>query len=140
MTDIKQIRSYTLSGSDKDCRTYKMTTKFLSEVLPNERNGHFHYVNRSMKIIGRTLILFKYKGELIGKGIFTEKVEDEEECVGTLYPGYYQVEEGSIQIFKRPIDLDMINSYFEVKSLSRDQIFDLKYLDEINKMIEDYTE
>lgn len=139
MSDIKQIRTYTLSDRDIDCRTYSKTINFLSNVLLNERDGHFHYVNRPIKIEGKTLILFKYKGELIAKGIFSERVEVEEISEGKLYPGYYQVENGSIEIFNSSIDLDTINRYFPVKSLSRDQIFDKKYFDEIFKMIKDFT-
>lgn len=140
MSDVKQIRTYTLSDKDVDCRTYKDTVDFLTNKLFDEkRQGHFHYINQSMKIVGRTLILFKYRGQLIAKGIFTEKVEVEEICEGHVYPGYYQVEKGSVEIFNSYIDLDTINRYFPVKSLNRDQIFHKKYSDEIDKMIEDFT-
>ena len=138
MTEIKQIRTYTLSDEDKDCRTYFKTKEFLSNILFDEREGHLRYMSNSINLIGRTLILFKYRGKLIAKGIFTEKVEYGHLEDG-LYSGYYQVEEDSVEIFNKRIDLDRINKYFEVKSLRRDQIFDLEYLDEINKMIEDYT-
>lgn len=139
MTEIKQIRTYTLSDRDVDCRTYSKTKDFLSNKLLNEREGHFHYINKPIKIVGRTLILFKYKGELIAKGILSECVQVEEISEGKLYPGYYQVEEDSVEIFNSSIDLDTINRYFPVKSLSRDQIFDEKYFDEIFKMIKDFT-
>ena len=138
-SDIKQIRTYTLSDKDVDCRTYEKTLDFLSNKLFNEREGHFHYVNRPIKIEGKTLILFKYKGELIAKGIFSERVEVGEMCEGEFYPGYYQVENGSVEIFNGSIDLDTINRYFPVKSLRRDQIFDKKYFDDIYKMIKDFT-
>ena len=88
----------------------------------------------------KTLILFKYRGKLIAKGIFFEKIDVEELTTnGNVYPGYYQVEKDSIEIFRCPIDLEDINSYFPVKSLSRDQIFDGEYFEEISKMIEDFT-
>ena len=137
--DIEQIRTYTLSDKDADCKTYHDTLDFLSNKLPNEREGHFHYINRPIKINGKTLILFKYKGELIAKGIFSECVEREEISQGKKYPGYYQLEKCSVEIFNSSIDLNTINRYFPVKSLSRDQIFDKKYFDEIFKMIKDFT-
>ena len=137
--DVNQIRTYTLSDSDVDCRTYEKTLDFLSNKLLNEREGHFHYINRPIKINGRTLILFKYKGELIAKGIFSESVERGEMAEGKYYKGYYQVEKGSVEIFNSTIDLDTINRYFPVKSLRRDQIFDEKYHDDIFKMIKDFT-
>ena len=60
-------------------------------------------------------------------------------CNGKIYSGYYQVEKHSIKISSKEIDLDTINSYFPVKSLSRDQIFDEGYWDRIGKMIENFT-
>ena len=139
MNDIKQIRTYTLKDEDEDCKTYKDTVDFLTNKLfDKDRKGHFHYINRPKVINGRTLILFKYRGKLIGKGIFSERVDIEEICNGMLYPGYYQAEKGSIEIFSKQIDLETINTYFPVKSLSRDQIF-RKDHDKIMEMIEDYT-
>ena len=138
MSDIKQIRTYTLFDGDVDCRTYSKTIDFLSNVLINEREGHFHYITNPIKMIGRTLILFKYRGKLIAKGIFSERVDEEEKCNGHLYPGYYQLEKDSIEIFKEGIDLETINTSFYVKSLTRDQIFH-DNSDEIMKMIEDFT-
>lgn len=137
--DVNQIRTYTLSDSDVDCRTYEKTLDFLSNKLLNEREGHFHYKNRPIRINGKTLILFKYKGELIAKGIFSKVVKREERSQGESYKGYYQVEPGSVEIFNSAIDLDIINRYFPVKSLRRDQIFDEKYHDDIFKMIKDFT-
>lgn len=140
MNEIKQIRTYTLSDDDVDCSTYSKTVNFLANVLINEREGHFHYITNPIKIDGRTLILFKYRGKLIAKGIFSKKIDVEELTTnGNVYPGYYQLEKDSIEIFRCPIDLEAINTYFPVKSLSRDQIFDEEYFDEINKMIEDFT-
>ena len=136
--DVKQIRTYTLSDQDVDCTTYEKTLDFLSNKLLNEREGHFHY-NRPIRINGRTLILFKYKGELIAKGIFSKAVKREVKSEGDDYSGYYQVEQGSVEIFNSAIDLDTINRYFPVKSLRRDQIFDEKYHDDIFKMIKDFT-
>lgn len=75
MSEIKQIRTYTLSDKDVDCRTYNDAVNFLSNVLINEREGHFHYINNPIKIDGRTLILFKYRVKLIAKGIFAERVD-----------------------------------------------------------------
>ena len=140
MNDIKQIRTYTLSDKDVDCRTTVKTKDFLSNVLINEREGHFHYISNPIKLVGRTLILFKYRGKLMAKGIFSERVDVEEKTTnGKFYPGYYQVEKDSIEIFKDEVDLETINTYFPVKSLTRDQIFDKKYWDKISEMIEDFT-
>lgn len=84
------------------------------------------------------MILFKYRAKLIAKGIFAERVDVEEISNGHLYPGYYLTEKDSIEIFTDEIDLETLNTYLPVKSLTRDQIF-RKDHDKIMKMIDDYT-
>ena len=61
---IIQIRTVTLSKNDFDCSSYEDAVNFLSNVLINERNCHFHYIRRNINLIGRTLVLFKYNGRL----------------------------------------------------------------------------
>ena len=139
MTEIKQIRTYTLSDKDVDCASKPETVDFLTNVLFNERDGHFHYINNPIKLPGKTLILFKYKGKLIAKGIFLKRVDEEEMCNGYLYPGYYQVQNGSVVIFNEEVDLETLNEYLPVKSLTRDQIFHIRYKDKISEMINDFT-
>ena len=139
--DIKQIRTVTLADSDSDSLTYDDAINFLSNVLMNERDGHFHYIRKNVNLIGRTLVLFKYKGKLIAKGIFIDEVAEKVSIKNENYNGYYLVEKNSIAIFREPISLADFNKYVRnIKSLSRDVIIDLKYLDNVNQMIEDYTE
>ena len=141
MKDIKKICTYTLTDADEDCKTYNDTVDFLTNKLFDEdRQGRFHYKTNPKIVNGKTLVLFKYKGKLIGKGIFSERVDVEEICNGELYSGFYQAEKGSIEIFSRQIDLETINNYFPVKDLKRDRNFDRRYRKKIFEMIEEFTD
>ena len=137
--DIKQIRTVTLENTNHDSLTYDDAINFLSNVLINERKGHYHYIRKNIDLTGRTLVLFKYEGKLIAKGIFCDEGEKHVVINGEEYNGYYLTEKDSIGIFKEPIDLNKLKNYVpNVNSLSRDQIIDLKYLDNIYQMIGDY--
>lgn len=137
--DIKQIRTVTLANTNSDSLTYDDAINFLSNVLINERDGHYHYIRKNIDLTGRTLVLFKYEGKLIAKGIFYDEFAEQVVIKNEQYNGYYLTEKDSIGIFKEPINLKELKKYVpDVKSLSRDQIIDLKYLDEVNQMIEDY--
>ena len=136
--DIKQIRTLTLSDTNQDSLSYDDAVNFLSDVLINERDCHYHYFT-PFNLLGKTLVLFKYKGKLIGKGIIMEKVSEKVIQDGDEYNGYYIVDKDSISIFKEPVGLEELNKYITIRSLSRDQIIDLKYLNEVNKMIEDQS-
>ena len=139
-TDIKQIRTLTLSDTNQDSLSYDDAVKFLSDVLINERDCHYHYFT-PFNLLGKTLVLFKYQGELIGKGIIMEKVSEKVIQDGDEYNGYYIVDKDSISIFKEPVGLEELNKYVnDINTLSRDQIIDLKYLNEVNKMIEDHQD
>ncbi len=139
--DIKQIRTVTLANTNSDSLTYDDAINFLSNVLFNERDGHYHYIRKNIDLIGRTLVLFKYEGKLIGKGIFYDEFEKQIVINGEHYNGYYLTEKDSIGIFKEPIGFDELKKYVpDIKSLNRDQKIDLKYLDKVNQMIEDYIE
>lgn len=147
MADIKQIRTITMVKQDEDCKTLDMTKNFLTKVIFEERDGHFHLKSNPITFRGRTLVLFKYDGVLIGKGIIVDYVEDDiEEAAGEVYDKYVVFEEGSTKIFDMPIVLDELvyakirkESGGYIKSLSRDQIIHIKDLDKINKLIEEHT-
>ena len=137
--NIKQIRTVTLSNTNSDTLTYDDAINFLSNVLINEREGHYHYIRKNIDLIGRTLVLFKYEGKLIAKGIFCDEFEKQVVINNEQYNGYYLTEKDSISIFKESIGLNELKKYIpNVKSLNRDQIIDLKYLDNINQMIDYY--
>lgn len=146
MDEIKQIRTITMVKEDADCKDLPKTKKFLSKVIFEEREGHFHLKSNTITFKGRTLILFKYEGELIGNGIIIDYVDDViEEAAGESYDKYVVFEEGSTQIFDDPIVLDELieakirkQSGGYIKSLSRDQIIHIKDLDKINKLIEEH--
>ncbi len=140
-TGINKIQTLTLSNQDPDCLTYNQTVDFLSNVLINERNCHFHYDRRRpVYFVKNTLILFKYEGKLIAEGIFIDEFRIPESVNGVNYSGYYLVDKDSIEIFKKPIGLNDIQRYVnEVISLNRDQIIDIKYLENINQMIKDFS-
>ena len=139
-TNIKQIRTLTLSDTNQDSLSYDDAVNFLADVLINERDCHYHYFT-PFNLLGKTLVLFKYKGKLIGKGIIMEKVSEKVIQDGDEYNGYYIVDKDSISIFKEPIGLEELNKYVnDINTLSRDQIIDLKYLNEVNKMIEDHQD
>ena len=137
INEIKQIRTVTLTNTDPDCLTYDMTINFLSNLLVNERNCEFHYIRKNINLIGRTLVLFKYGGKLIGKGIFYKEINEPIIVKDVEYNGSFLVEKDSIGIFDNPIDLKELQKYIPyIKTLTRDQIIDIKYLDKINQMIE----
>ena len=137
--NIKQIRTVTLSNTNSDTLTYDDAINFLSNVLINEREGHYHYIRKNIDLIGRTLVLFKYECKLIAKGIFCDEFEKQVVINNEQYNGYYLTEKDSISIFKESIGLNELKKYIpNVKSLNRDQIIDLKYLDNINQMIDYY--
>ena len=138
--EINKIQTLTLSPQDPDCLTYEKTVDFLSNVLINERNCHFHYDRRRpVYFFGKTLILFKYEGKLIAKCMFIDEVTNSETVNGITYKGYYLVDKDSIKIFNEPIGLNDIKRYVEdVRSLNRDQIIDIKYLDNVNQMIKEF--
>lgn len=72
--------------------------------------------------------------------MFIDEFNNPESVNGITYNGYYVVDKDSIEIFNKPIGLNDIKMYVsEVKSLKRDQIIDIKYLDNVNQMIKDYT-
>ena len=138
--DIKQIRTVTLANNNSDSKTYDMAVNFLSNVLINQREGHFHYIRKNINLVGRTLVLFKYEGNLIASGIFLDEFSEKVTIADENYNGYYLVDKDSITIFTDKIDLKTFKKYVPVvKSLNRDQVFDLKYLENINQMIEDFT-
>ena len=138
--DIKQIRTLTLSDTNQDSLSYEDAVNFLSDILINERDCHYHYYT-PFNLLGKTLVLFKYKGKLIGKGIILEKVSEKVIQDGDEYNGYYIVDKDSISIFNEPVGLEELNNYIkDINTLSRDQIIDLKYLNEVNKMIEDHQD
>lgn len=138
--DIKQIRTVTLANNNSDSKTYDMAVNFLSNVLINQRDGHFHYIRKNINLIGRTLVLFKYEGNLIASGIFLDEFSEKVTIADENYNGYYLVDKDSITIFTEKIDLKTFKKYVPiVKSLNRDQVFDLKYLENINQMIEDFS-
>lgn len=137
INNIKQIRTVSLSNKDPDCLTYDMVTNYLSDVLINQRNCHFHYIRRNIDFIGRTLALFKYECKLIGKGILYDEVKEPIVSNGINYNGSLLVEKDSIGVFAEPVDFDELKKYVpNAKTLMRDQIIDVKYLDEINSMVE----
>ena len=138
--EIKQIRTVTLANNNSDSKTYDMAVNFLSDVLINQRDGHFHYIRKNINLVGRTLVLFKYEGNLIASGIFVDEVSKKVSIADENYNGYYLVDKDSITIFTEKIDLKTFKKYVPVvKSLNRDQVFDLKYLENINLMIEDFS-
>ena len=138
--DIKQIRTVTLANTNFDSLTYDDAINFLSNVLINERDGHYHYFKKNINLIGRTLVLFKYEGKLIAKGIFCDEAEKQVEINGENYNGYYLTEKDSIEIFKEPIGLTELKNYVpNIISLSRDQIIDLKYLSNVYQMIDEHV-
>lgn len=138
--DIKKIQTLTLSPQDPDCLTYDKTVDFLSNILINERNCHFHYDRRRpVYFVGNTLILFKYEAKLIAKCVFIDESNSPEMVNGINYKGYYLVDKDSIEIFNQPIGLNDIKRYVgDVKSLNRDQIIDIKYLDNVYQMIDEF--
>ena len=138
-TNIKQIRTLTLSNKDPDSQTIDLAINFLSNTLINRNQCRFHYPT-PFKFEGKTLILFKYQGKLIGKGIIKSNVSEKVVSNGKEYNGYYIFDKNSISIFNKPIGLEELNKYITIRSLSRDQIIDLKYLNEVNKMIEDHQD
>lgn len=138
-TNIKQIRTLTLSNKDPDSQTIDLAINFLSNTLINRNQCRFHYPT-PFKFEGKTLILFKYQGKLIGKGIIKSNVSEKVVSNGKEYNGYYIFDKNSISIFNKPIGLEELNKYIPIRSLSRDQIIDLKYLNEVNKMIEDHQD
>ena len=136
INEIKQIRTVTLANTDPDCLTFEMAINYLSFVLINQRDCKFHYIRRNIDLIGKTLVLFKYGGRLIGKGFFYDEIKEPVVSNGVEYNGSFLVEKDSIGIFDNPIDLKELQEYVpDVKTLTRDQIIDMKYLDEINRMI-----
>ncbi len=138
--EIKQIRTVTLASDNSDSRTYDMAVNFLSNVLINERECHFHYIRKNIDLIGRTLVLFKYEWELIACGIFVDEFSKKITIADENYNGYFVVDKDSIVIFNEKVDLKTFNNYVpDVKSLSRDQIIDLSYLDKIKQMIKDFS-
>ena len=137
--EIKQIRTLTLSNKDPDSQTIDLAINFLSNTLINRNQCRFHYPT-PFKFEGKTLILFKYQGKLIGKGIIKSNVSEKVVSNGKEYNGYYIFDKNSISIFNKPIGLEELNKYITIRSLSRDQIIDLKYLNEVNKMIEDHQD
>ncbi|MDO5859104.1 AAA family ATPase [Methanobrevibacter sp.] len=138
---INKIQTLTLSLQNPDCLTYENAVDFLSNVLINERNCHFHYDRRRpVYLFGKTLILFKYEDKLIAKCIFIDEFDNPETVNGITYKGYYVVDKDSIEIFNKPIGLNDIKRYvLDIRSLNKDQKIDIKYLDNINQMIKDYT-
>lgn len=138
--EIKQIRTVTLASDNSDSRTYDMAVNFLSNVLINERDCHFHYMRKNIDLVGRTLVLFKYEGKLIASGIFVDEFSKKVTIADENYNGYFVVDKDSIVIFNDKIDLKTLNNYVpDVNSLSRDQIIDLSYLDKIKQMIKDFS-
>ena len=137
--EIKQIRTVTLANTNSDSLTLDDAINFLTNVLFNEREGHFHYIRKNINLIGRTLVLFKYEGKLIGKGIFVDDYETEITINNENYNGYFLVEEDSVEVFNDSIDLNELKKYVPtINSLNRDQVIDIKYLDEINLMIKNH--
>ena len=110
--EIKQIRTVTLANTNSDSLTLDNAINFLTDLLFNEREGHFHYIRKNINLIGRTLVLFKYEGKLIGKGIFIDDVERKVTINNENYNGYFLVEEGSVEIFNDSIDLEEIKVMF----------------------------
>lgn len=139
--EILQIRTLTLSRFDEDSKSLSNTVNFLSDILFNERNGHYHFKKQSINLIGRTLVLFKYNGNLIAKGIITDKVNEQITLNGDEYNGYYIFEEGSVEIFTTPVNLNELKKYCpEVKNINKDVIISIDYLNNIFEMIEKHVE
>ena len=137
--EIKQIRTITLANTNSDSLTLDDAINFLSNVLFNEREGHFHYIRKNVNLIGRTLVLFKYEGKLIAKGIFIDDFETKVTINNENYNGYFLVEKDSVEIFDDSIDLNELKKYVPtINSLNRDQVIDIKYLDKINLMIQNH--
>ena len=137
--EIKQIRTITLANTNSDSLTLDDAINFLSNVLFNEREGHFHYIRKNVNLIGRTLVLFKYEGKLIAKGIFIDDFETKVTINNENYNGYFLVEKDSVEIFDNSIDLNELKKYVPtINSLNRDQVIDIKYLDKINLMIQNH--
>ena len=99
MADIKQIRTITMVKQDEDCKTLDMTKNFLTKVIFEERDGHFHLKSNPITFRGRTLVLFKYDGVLIGKGIIVDYVEDDiEEAAAEEIESVMKGEDGEISV------------------------------------------
>lgn len=117
-----------------------MAVNFLSDVLINERDCHFHYIRKNIDLVGRTLVLFKYEGKLIASGIFVDETSKEITIADENYNGYFVVDKDSIVIFNDKIDLKTFKNYVpNVNILNRDQIIDLSYLNNVNQMIEEFS-
>lgn len=141
MEDIKQIRIYTLTDYNIDCDTIEEAMKYLSDTLINEYDCRHYFNGRKMQIKGRTLVLFKFKSRLIGKGIITDLVREGTHMGRRYYEAYYSLENGSIRVFNRPIDLEILKEYFPAITtlFNRSLIFDLSSMEKINQMIDDYS-
>ncbi|WP_405290499.1 AAA family ATPase [Methanobrevibacter sp.] len=136
MSDIKDIFTFTLSKKDECCKTFKKTIDFLTNELP-QRGGSLYYTGNSFNLKGRSIVLFKREGKLIAKGIISKIVPIENSAK---YSGYYLVEENSIEIFKKQISLNDLNKYVsDISNLTRDRRIDINNLENINKMIKDFT-
>lgn len=135
LDDIKEIRILPKSKNDSCCSTLDKTIDFLSNRLITKQDCHYYFKNK-FNFIGNTLILFQYENGLIGKAVFTDCVEEKSGD----YKGYYIVDKDSIKIFNKKITLDELNHYVEVKGFSQvKRRIDLKYMENINKMIDDYS-
>ncbi|MBQ9025635.1 MAG: AAA family ATPase [Methanobrevibacter sp.] len=135
MSEIKNIITFTLSDKDEASRTYEQCIDFLTNVVPN-RNGIVYFTGNSFNLEDHAIVLFKYKGKLVAKGIIIDVIDDKNSS--GIYNGYYIVED--IEIFKSQISSIELNKYVpEIDKLTRDQYINIKYLWEINQMIKDYT-
>ena len=71
MSEIKNIITFTLSDKDEASRTYEQCIDFLTNVVPN-RNGIVYFTGNSFNLEDHAIVLFKYKGKLVAKGIITD--------------------------------------------------------------------
>lgn len=103
---INEIRL--LPMSKKIFPNYADVSIFLRETLPN-RGGIYYYLRQKMNCPPNTLVLFQYKGQLIGSAVSLLRTDLDEPLVfddGFEYWGSYSFAVNSIQTFKKPIDLD----------------------------------
>ncbi len=137
--EIKEIRF--LPMSKEIFPTYADVSEFLRETLPN-RGGIYYYRTLPMKCQPNTLVLFQYKGQLIGSAISLLWKEYDKPCTlndGVDYNGSYSFAINSIQLFRIPIehiDYRTINPNAPNRFGQGKHIVPMEYLAQIIELIE----
>ena len=85
---------------------------FVENVMP-KRGGYYYYPNLMMNCDPYTLVLFQYDGKIRAVGVLLDaqktQVFDEK---GIEYAGYYKFDVDSIKYLSRPIDVEIMRTYY----------------------------